>query len=147
MAIFVSYGICSAFGVPYGPVHSILPFLLLGIGIDDMFVIVQCWNNLTSEDIKNPLHVRIGTALKHAGVSITITSITDFAAFAVGSSTVSDVIGPRFAQSIWLIFLLSTSGFAVVEIILHLLSGRYFGYLHLSSDFFCSVAFAGSKEN
>ncbi len=30
-----------AFGFPYTPMHSILPFLLLGIGIDDMFVIVQ----------------------------------------------------------------------------------------------------------
>ena len=31
----------SIFGVKYGPVNSILPFLLLGIGIDDAFVIVQ----------------------------------------------------------------------------------------------------------
>nr|SVE90710.1 EOG090X0BEK [Daphnia sinensis] len=52
MAIVVSYGLCSAFGVFYGPVHSILPFLLLGIGIDDMFVIVQCWTNLNKEEMK-----------------------------------------------------------------------------------------------
>nr|SVE79688.1 EOG090X0BEK [Daphnia magna] len=52
MAIVVSYGLCSAFGVFYGPVHSILPFLLLGIGIDDMFVIVQCWSNLNKEEMK-----------------------------------------------------------------------------------------------
>ena len=80
MAIFVSYGLCSAFGVFFGPVHSILPFLLLGIGIDDMFVIVQCWNNLPNEERKQNLPIRIGTALRHAGVSITVTSITDFAA-------------------------------------------------------------------
>ena len=88
MAIFVSYGLCSAFGVFYGPVHSILPFLLLGIGIDDMFVIVQCWNNLDKDQQKRRLATRIGTCLKHAGVSITVTSITDFASFAVGSTTV-----------------------------------------------------------
>lgn len=88
MAILVSYGLCSAFGVFYGPVHSILPFLLLGIGIDDMFVIVQCWNNLNKEDMKRSLPVRIGITMKHAGVSITITSVTDFAAFAVGATTV-----------------------------------------------------------
>ena len=29
--------------------HAILPFLCLGIGIDDMFVITQCWNNLASK--------------------------------------------------------------------------------------------------
>ena len=27
--------------------HAILPFLCLGIGIDDMFVIMQCYDNLT----------------------------------------------------------------------------------------------------
>ncbi|XP_046631548.1 uncharacterized protein LOC124311207 [Daphnia pulicaria] len=88
MAILVSYGLCSAFGVFYGPVHSILPFLLLGIGIDDMFVIVQCWSNLSKEEMKRSLPVRIGITMKHAGVSITITSVTDFAAFAVGATTV-----------------------------------------------------------
>nr|SVE93817.1 EOG090X0BEK [Scapholeberis mucronata] len=90
MAILVSYGLCSAFGVFYGPVHSILPFLLLGIGIDDMFVIVQCWSNLNKEEMKRSLPVRIGITMKHAGVSITITSVTDFAAFAVGATTVTN---------------------------------------------------------
>ena len=38
-----SYGFCSACGLFVTPVHNILPFLLLGIGIDDVFVIVQNW--------------------------------------------------------------------------------------------------------
>jgi len=88
MAILVSFGLCSAFGVFYGPVHSILPFLLMGIGIDDMFVIVQCYSNLSKEDLKRPLPIQMGITMKHAGVSITITSVTDFLAFVVGSSTV-----------------------------------------------------------
>lgn len=88
MAILVSFGLCSALGIFYGPVHSILPFLLMGIGIDDMFVIVQCFGNLSKEDLKRSLPIQIGITMKHAGVSITITSITDFLAFVVGSSTV-----------------------------------------------------------
>ena len=44
MGIVVSYGICSAFKLFFGPMHSVLPFLLLGIGIDDMFVIIQSWD-------------------------------------------------------------------------------------------------------
>ena len=88
MAILVSFGLCSAFGIFYGPVHSILPFLLMGIGIDDMFVIVQCYSNLSKEDLERSLLIQIGITMKHAGVSITITSITDFLAFVVGSSTV-----------------------------------------------------------
>ena len=111
MAIFVSYGLCSAFGVFFGPVHSILPFLLLGIGIDDMFVIVQCWNNLPNEERKQNLPIRIGPALRHAGVSITVTSITDFAAFAVGSSTVSG--GAYLTIRDTLRFMLAVGSFAL----------------------------------
>ena len=37
----MSIGIASILDYPYTLVHAILPFLCLGIGIDDMFVIVQ----------------------------------------------------------------------------------------------------------
>ena len=40
-AILASYGLCFYLGVQYGPIHPIIPFLLLGIGVDDMFVIIQ----------------------------------------------------------------------------------------------------------
>ncbi len=103
MGIVVSYGVCSAFGLFFGPMHSVLPFLLLGIGIDDMFVIVQCWDTLeakrkkknktyedegdvASEDLSIP--DRMGQTLSHAGVAITITSVTDIIAFGVGGTTV-----------------------------------------------------------
>ena len=33
MSIGFSYGLCSLFGLPYGPLHNMIPFLLLGIGI------------------------------------------------------------------------------------------------------------------
>ncbi|XP_045125930.1 protein patched homolog 3-like [Portunus trituberculatus] len=88
LAIVVSYGTCSAYGVPYGPVNSILPFLLLGLGIDDMFVILEAWQSLSSEEQQQPLRERIGLALGRAGVAITVTSLTDFLAFAVGCTTV-----------------------------------------------------------
>ena len=40
MGIIMCYGICSAIGLFFGPMHNVLPFLLLGIGIDDMFVYI-----------------------------------------------------------------------------------------------------------
>ena len=81
MGIVVSYGICSAFGVFFGPMHSVLPFLLLGIGLDDMFVIAQSWDSLEIErekkvdnnEVLPSLPERMGEALSHAGVAITIT--------------------------------------------------------------------------
>ncbi|XP_071537135.1 NPC intracellular cholesterol transporter 1 homolog 1b-like [Panulirus ornatus] len=88
MAVGISFGLCSAFGLAYGPIHSILPLLMLGLGVDDMFVIIQCWNNLNQEEQQLNLEKRMGCALRHAGVAITITSLTDFAVFIIGSTTV-----------------------------------------------------------
>ena len=52
MGIIVSYGLCSAFGFFYSAAHTVMPFLLLGIGIDDMFVIVQCLNTLPGKEYR-----------------------------------------------------------------------------------------------
>ena len=76
MGIVLSFGFCSAVGLFIGPMHSVLPFLLLGIGIDDMFVIVQCWDTLEAKRRSNPnshlnamtIHERMGENMSHAGV-------------------------------------------------------------------------------
>ena len=56
-----------------------------------MFVIVQCWSNIQKDPLNAGLSLpdRIGIALKHAGVSVTVTSLTDVFAFSVGAVTVS----------------------------------------------------------
>ena len=46
MGLVIAVGISSVLGFPYTPMHAILPFLCLGIGIDDMFVIMQCLSNI-----------------------------------------------------------------------------------------------------
>ncbi|XP_071117818.1 NPC intracellular cholesterol transporter 1-like isoform X1 [Haliotis cracherodii] len=88
LAILFAYGLATAFDVIYGPIQSIMPFLLLGIGVDDMFVIVEAWKNLTSEEQLLPLPQRVAVMMKHAGVSVTVTSVTDIVAFGIGASTV-----------------------------------------------------------
>ena len=37
MGLVIGLSISSVFGFPYTPVHALLPFICLGIGIDDMF--------------------------------------------------------------------------------------------------------------
>ena len=88
MGIIVSYGLCSAFGLFYGPMHSVMPFLMLGIGIDDMFVIMQSWETLKPEEKTVGLVERFGLTMKHAGAAITVTSVTDVIAFGIGGLTV-----------------------------------------------------------
>jgi Niemann-Pick C1 protein len=42
MAIGFSYGFCSLLGLAYGPLHNIIPFLLLGIGELPLFSFKKC---------------------------------------------------------------------------------------------------------
>ena len=54
-----------------------------------MFVVVEAWKNLDAHELEKSLPERVGLAMKHAGVSVTVTSITDIVAFGIGASTVS----------------------------------------------------------
>merc|ERR1719232_1746835 len=89
MGLVIAIGLSSLLGYPYTPIHAILPFLCLGIGIDDMFVISQCWTNMAKDPLNAGLSLpdKMGIALKHAGVSVTVTSLTDVFAFGVGAVT------------------------------------------------------------
>ena len=59
-----------------------------------MFVIMQCLYNLQSTQNNEvlDLHEQIGETLKHAGVAITVTSITDIFAFGIGAVTVNSTL-------------------------------------------------------
>jgi predicted RND superfamily exporter protein len=84
MAIAASMGFSQLCGWSYTPVHSVLPFVLLGLGVDDSFVIMT---SFLQTDRTKELPDRMRYAMSHAGVSITVTSMTDFVAFLISTST------------------------------------------------------------
>ena len=78
LGLVTSYGICSGLGLVFSPMHAIIPFLFVGIGIDDMFVIVQCHSNIIkSQDGQTSSHLDImAMTMKQAGVAITVRTLT-----------------------------------------------------------------------
>lgn len=86
-----SFGLSAGVGLFFGPVHSLLPFILLGIGVDDAFVIVNAFNrerNVPRNQESNmDLAKRSANALARAGASITVTSLTDLVAFGISASS------------------------------------------------------------
>ena len=63
-------------------ISFLMPFLLIAIGIDDVFVIC---NALDQTNYTDPSFTRIHNALGHAGPAVTITSLTNILAFALGA--------------------------------------------------------------
>lgn len=61
-----------------------MPFLLVGIGVDDMFVMCNAIDQVPYTKTSGE---RIWMALSHSGPAITITSLTNALAFAFGGTT------------------------------------------------------------
>ena len=78
------YGLMMWFGVPFTALVQIAPFILLGIGIDNAFVISGAYDR-TDESL--PVEERVRLTMLSAGMSVTATTLTDVAALYLGSLT------------------------------------------------------------
>ncbi|EPB75144.1 hypothetical protein ANCCEY_05770 [Ancylostoma ceylanicum] len=80
MSIICGFGSLMLMGVSYNVINTIIPFLIIAIGIDDMFIMSACWEQ---SDEHQPVPVRMSQTLSHAGVAVTITNVTDIMSFAI----------------------------------------------------------------
>ncbi|KAL3982688.1 Patched family protein [Acanthocheilonema viteae] len=81
LAICSGFGLALILGIPYNVINTIIPFLIIAVGVDDMFVMNACWNQTSQTDTVSK---RMRDMMGHAGVTISITNITDILSFAVG---------------------------------------------------------------
>lgn len=84
-SVLGSMGLCSFFGVKSTLIIvEVIPFLVLAVGVDNMCILV---NALKRQDPNLHLEGRVGLALAEVGPSITLASLAEVLAFAVGSFT------------------------------------------------------------
>ena len=84
MSTLSAYGMAWLIGIKFNNVVQVLVLILLGIGVDDTFVIMDSW----WDSVVTNMDERMIQAVRHAGPAITVTSVTDFIAFLAGSATV-----------------------------------------------------------
>ncbi|KAK0413072.1 hypothetical protein QR680_006582 [Steinernema hermaphroditum] len=84
MAIISACGLLMLFDVTFVDMCSVMPFLSLTIGIDDTFLMLAAWHET---DRRASVEDRIEASMRHAAVSISITSLTDTLAFLIGAIT------------------------------------------------------------
>ncbi|CAB4064133.1 unnamed protein product [Lepeophtheirus salmonis] len=106
VAIGAAWGFLMYIGVEWISINLASVFILLGVGLDDIYVILFSWRR-TSELLSVP--ERLSLCYEEAAVSITITSLTNIVSFVMGSAF------PVF-PSVWIFCLYSGIGIFFIYI-------------------------------
>jgi len=88
-SLAISFGLGALMGWPFTQMSMLAIFILLGVGIDDAFVISDCFHRT---DASRPPEERLADTLGEAGPSVFLTSVTDLVAFLVGVTYTVDAI-------------------------------------------------------
>ena len=84
LGILAGIGVAVAFGVPFISLVGIVPFLVVSVGINDMFILVNEYDrqpdSMASRD-------RVKFTLSKVGATISMTALTDIVAFYVSTTT------------------------------------------------------------
>ncbi|XP_040101128.1 protein patched homolog 1 isoform X2 [Oryx dammah] len=78
--ILKSFSDVSVIRVASGYLLMVLPFLALGVGVDDVFLLAHAFSE-TGQNKRIPFEDRTGECLKRTGASVALTSISNVAAF------------------------------------------------------------------
>lgn len=83
LSLASGYGLMFCIGIPLTSISALIPFALLGIGLDDMFIITGALDRTSSDN--NSIEERVEKTIREIGGSISVSSITTFIAYLLGS--------------------------------------------------------------
>ncbi|CAJ0957827.1 unnamed protein product, partial [Mesorhabditis belari] len=81
MALWTTVGFLWWCGFPFSNILTVVPFLVITIGIDDAFLILAGWRQST---VGASLEQRMAESVAISGASVSVTSVTDVLCFAIG---------------------------------------------------------------
>ncbi|XP_043546456.1 patched domain-containing protein 3-like [Chiloscyllium plagiosum] len=84
LAVLTGFGLLLFCGMSFAINTANAPFLILGIGVDDMFIMLASWQKT---QVHSRIEDRLAETYAEAAVSITITTLTDVLAFYIGIMT------------------------------------------------------------
>ncbi|XP_007525980.1 patched domain-containing protein 3 [Erinaceus europaeus] len=84
LAVVSGFGLMLYTGVPFVLIVANSPFLILGVGVDDMFIMISAWQKTS---LVHNIEKRMASVYSKVAVSITITTITNVLAFYTGIMT------------------------------------------------------------
>ncbi|KAJ0969094.1 hypothetical protein J5N97_021971 [Dioscorea zingiberensis] len=117
LSVLASIGFFSAIGVKSTLIiMEVIPFLVLAVGVDNMCILVHAVKRKPSD---LPLEEKISNALVEVGPSITLASLSEVLAFAVGSFTpmpACRVFSMFAALAVFLDFILQVTAFVALII-------------------------------
>ncbi|XP_061852875.1 patched domain-containing protein 3 [Colius striatus] len=87
LAVLSSFGLMLFCGVPFVVTVANAPFLILGVGVDDMFIMIASWEQSARKKGKSDVRSLLAETYAEAALSVTITTLTDVLAFFVGTWT------------------------------------------------------------
>ncbi|KAM6989275.1 patched domain-containing protein 3 [Tautogolabrus adspersus] len=84
LAVLSSFGLLLLLNQPFVMTVASCPFMILGIGLDDLFIMISCWQRTR---VLDSVPDRLAETYKEAAVSISITTMTDALALFLGCSS------------------------------------------------------------
>lgn len=84
MGIITSIGYLNFFSVPYNDIVGVMPFLVVAVGVDNMFLMIAAIRRTNRASLVDR---RMGEAMSDAAISMLITALTDAFSFGVGTIT------------------------------------------------------------
>ncbi|EZG81693.1 patched family protein [Gregarina niphandrodes] len=84
LGLYAGLGVPALWGTVFTPTALVCPFIVMGVGADDIFVVIGSYALAYGEDTPRD---RCAVTLRGCGVSVVMTTVTNVIAFAIGTQT------------------------------------------------------------